>query len=89
MNFGIFVPLIFSNCESTCGLTEVLVQFMIEKPRPDLLTLATTFYDVSVLCNRFLKARKAQIWVSGNKGVKRAKNFGRGYGNPKIRRLEN
>ena len=44
---------------------------MIEKPLPDLLTLSTTLYDDSVLCNRFLKARKAQIWAGGNAGVKR------------------
>ena len=45
------------------------LQFIIEKPLPDLLTLSTTFYDVPVLCNRFLKARKAQIWADGNAGV--------------------
>ena len=44
---------------------------MIEKSLPDLLTLSTTFYDVSVLCNRFLKAQKAQIWAGGNAGVKK------------------
>ena len=43
---------------------------MIEKPLLDLLTLATTFYDVSVLSNRFLKAQKAQIWAGGNAGAK-------------------
>ena len=43
---------------------------MIEKWVPDLLTLSTTFYDVSVLCNRLLKAQKAQIWPGGNAGVK-------------------
>ena len=31
------------------------LQFMIEKPRPDLLTPFITFYDVSVLCNLFSK----------------------------------
>ena len=45
------------------------LQFLIEKPRPDLLTLSTTFYGVSVLCNRFLKAQKAQIWAGANAGV--------------------
>ena len=48
---------------------------MIEKPRPDLLTLSTTFYDVSVLCNRFLKAQKAQIWQGGNAGVKKLRKI--------------
>ena len=43
---------------------------MIGKSRPDLLKLSTTFYDVSVLRNRFLKTRKAQIWAGGNAGVK-------------------
>ena len=32
------------------------LQFMKEKLTPDLLTLSTTFYDVSVLCDRFSKA---------------------------------
>ena len=32
------------------------LQFMIEKPRPDLLTLTTTFYDASVSRNLFSKA---------------------------------
>ena len=45
------------------------LKFVIEKPLPDLLTVSTTFRDVSVLCNRFLKERKKQIWVSGNAGV--------------------
>ena len=49
---------------------KVQLFFMIEKPLPDLLTLFTTFYDVSVLCNRFLKTQKAQIWAFGNEGVK-------------------
>ena len=34
---------------------------MIGKPRPDLLTLFTTFYDLSVSSNVF-KGRTAQIW---------------------------
>ena len=49
---------------------EFQLQFVTEKPLPELLTLFTTFYDVSVFSNRFLKARKAQIWASGNAGVK-------------------
>ena len=43
---------------------------MIEKPLLDLLTLSSTFYDVLVMYNRFLKAQKAQIWAGGNAGVK-------------------
>ena len=31
---------------------------MIEKPRPDLLTLPTIFSDVSVLCNRLFNLSK-------------------------------
>ena len=42
---------------------------MIENPLFDLLTLSTTFYDVSVLCNRFSKAQTAQILAGGNAGV--------------------
>ena len=37
------------------------------------MTLTTTFYDVSVLCYRFPKALKYQIWFSGNAGVKALK----------------
>ena len=33
---------------------------------PDLLTLPTTFYDVSVLCNIFSKAEMRQFGPSGN-----------------------
>ena len=63
----ISVLLIFSNCESTCGLTEVPALMYDRKiARP----FDTAFYDVSVLCYRFLKARKAQIRASGNAGVK-------------------
>ena len=46
------------------------LQFMIEKPWPDLLALSTTYYDVILLCDRFSKARKKkQIWFSGTAGV--------------------
>ena len=51
------------------------LQFMIEKPRPDLLTLSTTFYDVSVLCNLFSKAEMRQFGASGTDGLI-SKNFG-------------
>ena len=32
------------------------LQFMIEKPQLDVLTLSTTFYNLSVSCNFFAKA---------------------------------
>ena len=51
MKFLIFVPLIFSNCESTGVLTEVPAS-IYEKPLPDLLTLSTTFYDVTSLMSQ-------------------------------------
>ena len=35
----------------------------------DLLTLSTTFYDVSVLCNLFLKAEMRQFGASGNQRI--------------------
>ena len=38
---------------------------MIEKPRLDLLTLSTTFYDLSVSCNRFSKTEMRQFGASG------------------------
>ena len=43
---------------------------MIEKPRPDLLTLSTTFYDLAVSFNLFSKPENRQIGDSGNRGVK-------------------
>ena len=43
------------------------LQFMIEKPRPELLTLTTTFY--LSLAQSFLKGRNAPILHSGNWGA--------------------
>ena len=48
---------------------------MIEKPRPDLLPLSKTFYDLSVSCNLFSKPEIRQIGDSGNRGVKAHKTF--------------
>ena len=42
---------------------------MIEKWTPDLLTLPTTFYDVSVLCNRFSKTEMRQFGASTIHGL--------------------
>ena len=38
---------------------------MIGKPRPDLLTLSTTFYDLAVSRNPLSKAEMRQFDVSG------------------------
>ena len=56
-------------CESKCVFTEVPASSYDRKPRPDLLTLSTTLYYVSVLCDRLSMAWKNQIWFSGNEGV--------------------
>ena len=40
---------------------------MVEKPRADLLTLSTAFYDVSVSCNRFLEGKKRLFGASGTR----------------------
>ena len=45
------------------------LQCMIQKPRPDLLTLSTTFYDLSVSCNIFSKAEMRQFGASGTQGL--------------------
>ena len=42
---------------------------MIEKLLPDLLTLSTTFKDLSVSCNLASKAKISQFGASGNRGV--------------------
>ena len=42
---------------------------MIEKPRPELLTLSKTLNDGSILCNRFLKARKTKFGLVGTQGL--------------------
>ena len=44
------------------------LQFMIEKPRPDLLTLSKTLYDLSVSRNLFSKAEMRQFGASGSDG---------------------
>ena len=41
------------------------LHFMIEKWTPNFLTLSTTFYDVSVSCNRFPKTEIGQFGASG------------------------
>ena len=46
------------------------LQFMIEKPRPDLLTLSTTFYDFSVSRNLFSKAKISQFGASGTERLR-------------------
>ena len=43
---------------------------MIEKWTPELLTLFMTFYDVSVLCNRFSSTEMRQFGASGTDGLK-------------------
>ena len=41
---------------STCDEKDVPVSIHYRKPRPDVLTLSKTFYDISVLRNLFSKA---------------------------------
>ena len=45
------------------------LQCMIEKPWVDLLTLHTTFYDVSVSYNRFSNTEMRQFDTSGTDGL--------------------
>ena len=42
---------------------------MIEKRRPDVLTLSTTFYDFSVSRNLFLMVETRQFGASGNQRI--------------------
>ena len=42
---------------------------MIRKSRPDLLAIPSTFYDVSVSCNIFFKAKMRQFVASGNQRI--------------------
>ena len=42
---------------------------MIEKPQPDLLTLSTTFYDLSFSRNLFSKSEMRQFGASGTEGL--------------------
>ena len=44
----------------------IILQFIIGKPRYDLLTLSTTFYDFSVSRNLSSKPEMRQIGASGN-----------------------
>ena len=43
---------------------------MIEKPRPDILTLSTTFYDLSVTRNLFSKCEMRQFGASGTEELR-------------------
>ena len=43
---------------------------MIEKPRPDILTLPTIFYDLSVSRNIFSKGEMGKFDESGEPGVR-------------------
>ena len=51
------------------------LQFMIEKPTPDVLTLPTTFYDLSVSRNLFAKAEMPQFGTSGTEGLNNILNL--------------
>ena len=52
------MPLVFFRIVTVCVFWKKFqLKFMIGKPLPDLLTPSTTFYDVSILCNRFLTPR--------------------------------
>ena len=46
---------------------------MIEQWTPDLLTLSTTFYDLSVSCDLFSNAEMRQFGASGTEVLKGAK----------------
>ena len=48
----------------------------VQKPRPDLLTLSTTFYDLSVSQNLYSKAEIRQFRESGTEGLKRKYDLG-------------
>ena len=70
VKFVIFESLILSNCESTCDLTDGPASIYDKKKfTPDLLTLFTTFYDVSVLFNLLSKAEMCQFGASGNQPI--------------------
>ena len=50
-------------------VTVFLLQLMIEKSRPDILTLSTTSEDSSVSCNLFFKAEIYQFGAIWNQRV--------------------
>ena len=45
------------------------LEFIFKKLGPDLLTLSTTFYNVSVLCTLFLMAEMRQFGAIGNPSI--------------------
>ena len=47
------------------------LQFMIEKPWPNILTLSTILYDFSVSRNLFSMAEMPQFGAAGTEGLKR------------------
>ena len=59
----------FFNFENTCDLTDGPASINNRKWTPDLFTLYTTFYDVSVLSYLFSKTEMSQFGESGNQYV--------------------
>ena len=45
------------------------LQFIIAKPPPDVVTLSTTFYDLSVSHNLFSKAEMGQFGAARTDGL--------------------
>ena len=64
------------NYEKTWVLTDVKDSNYDIKPRSYLLTLSAALYDVSALCNRFLKAVMHQFGASGTEGLTTANQPG-------------
>ena len=69
VKFVTFGSLIFGILRVRLILQMFQLQFMKGKLTPDFLTLPTTFYDVSVSCNRFSKTEMRQFGASGTDGL--------------------
>ena len=57
-------------------MTDTPASIMREKWTPDLLTLPTTYYDVSVSCNRFSKTEIHQFDASGTDALSQSQILG-------------
>ena len=80
VKYVIFMALFFSECESTCYLTDITASIYDKKPGPDLLTILRSFNNLSISHNLFSKAEKRQFGASGSAELNGQRRNYRGYG---------
>ena len=68
VKFVILTTKIFRTCQSTFNLTDVPDSMYDRKTPADLLTLSTTFYELTVSCNLLSKVEPKRLRLSGTDG---------------------